>query len=68
MRGHLNKNTDMVIRRMETCIKLFHHSLFGGVSSSMDDPGEEENAGRRRNHGEEKGENGRRINVELTYG
>lgn len=64
-------------RRMETCIKLFHHSLFGAVGGTMDDAGggeDEEDANGRRvrrrgsKTGDEKAENGRRINVELTCG
>ena len=51
---------------METCIKLFHHSLFGAVNGDDDD---DDGAGRKRKRNEERdGENGgRRINVELTY-
>ena len=47
---------------MTACIKNFHHSLFGAVDRPDDGEGGVEKSKK------SKGDEGRRINVELTYG
>jgi len=50
---------------MKTCLKLYHHSLFGSESSGKDVEGGDKAEGR---GGSKDKRKGRRINVELTAG